>query len=345
MATMNQREEIRSIKISPVSKKLLWKIYWMLFLIVVFFIALAGAATQSFVATDGNDSYGWRSDTVWPPSSGIFTESGGATSLIVGCAFSSPNYDQDMTFLRFDTSALPDSIAISGARLLIHTSMVLDNDAKFSIVGDSYDYDGSPATTGDWGIIDSSDSVITHTPLSSVNIGQDQPLDLIVFSGINPMGWTGFRLTIDINNTAPTQNNAVFFASSEHASDAAPRLEVTYTEVPTTQPTPSPTSAPTPQPTSTPSASPTSAPTPQPTQVPTFEPTSSPSLAPSPVCSLVGVQGVSCSMSQNLIIGNVVVNQVEPVDLAGLSVVGNSTLISPNAEVVISGTLLSLIHI
>lgn len=132
-------------------------------------------------------------------------------------------------YLRFDTSSIPDGATITAAELQIYVISKVVTDG-LSLLGDYYDFGGTPAVAADW----------VHTPpggaasslISALTAAAVNTLTLSNLASINKTGYTGIRLGISARaaDAAPTGNNEVVISSYEGPSQAA-KLVVTYDTV------------------------------------------------------------------------------------------------------------------
>lgn len=186
--------------------------------------------TDTFViSAAGNDGTGFRQAATWAGiGAGSFTADDGST-LFVSKLHSGSTFFADVSFLRFDTSALPEGITVTGANLLLFVIGKQDQDTTFGLVADYYDFGGEPSVAGDW-IETASPSILAATDLGVISTGGVNTIALSDFTGISTSGFTGIRLTLSAGTPgSPDVVNSLDIAAQEHASQE-PRLEVTYTE-------------------------------------------------------------------------------------------------------------------
>lgn len=183
------------------------------------------------IAVDGDDGRCEVTKTTWPVSGGTFADSPGGTLEVTGRSFFTPNYTVPVIFLRFDTSSIPDAATVESADLLIRLDSISEANVGRSIMGDYYDWGGAPSTLADWTIGEEADAFeVTYTTLGAPG---NKTIPLSNVASISKTGYTGIRIKGNklAADAAPTGNNLVQFVMREHATQAAPQLSVTYTEV------------------------------------------------------------------------------------------------------------------
>lgn len=166
-----------------------------------------GTTAVSFpVATGNDDGTGYRTAATWAGiDSGAFT--GDETlNLFVSKTFVTPNYFEDISVVRFDTSSIPDDAVITSARLKWWVDNKNDNSQGFVLEADYYDFGGTPTVSGDW-IQTVAANILDSLPLASVLSGWNVQ-ELSDISGINKSGYTGIRLALNAAAT-PTGNNTL----------------------------------------------------------------------------------------------------------------------------------------
>jgi hypothetical protein len=190
------------------------------------------------IAANADDAGGFYDGaSSWPPSGGggAWTDSQGSTSQWVSKGKTGALYYSDETFLRWDTSSLPDYIAIRDAWLTIRSISKTVTDA-FSVVADYYDFGGGATIAGDWQ--ENLTSIITPVTLASLTANVVNTFVLTDFSGISVSGFTGIRL--GLSSGTPTGDNAYEFAQKENGVEVA-TLFVVYSllnPIPTGPPRP-----------------------------------------------------------------------------------------------------------
>jgi hypothetical protein len=194
--------------------------------------------TDTFSITlAADDGSGWKEAASWAGvSAGTFEDGSSAfDDTILGLqkqVVAGPTYRINLTFLRFDTSSLPEDATISAGNLLLYcTEFVSPEETLFA--ADYYDFGGEPPVDGDWEATSSGDC-ITSFDLADLTGASVNTIPLTGFSGINKSGYTGIRIA-PANSNAPTVQNYALFASQEHAQQE-PRLELTYTTTPVNAP-------------------------------------------------------------------------------------------------------------
>ena len=178
------------------------------------------------IATGDDDGTGYREAATWAGiPTGTFGADPGTTDLWVSKQTASGTKFCDNTYLRFDTSSIPDGATIVSATLQIYVLTANSADG-YSVVGDSYDFGGDPAVVGDW-VQSGSPAILSRTANGLTDAAlNDFPLSDL--SAINKSGYTGIRLTLSAGDPTDLQTNLVQIGSFEHGSVQEPRLEVTY---------------------------------------------------------------------------------------------------------------------
>ena len=193
--------------------------------------------TDTFpVAADANDGWGgWVAEQagggLWPPAgspgSHFETDAGlGFPDILV--LSKREIYEAMITCLRFDTSTIPDTAVIASANLELYAVSRDEFGNNYNMVGDYYDYGGSPLVAGDW-IETASPSIFTAVDITGLTLSAVNTITLTDLTGINKTGFTGIRLTLSAGT--PTVANVMRFASREHATGQEPRLIVDYTTI------------------------------------------------------------------------------------------------------------------
>jgi len=167
-----------------------------------------------------------------------------STTADVGQSFSTPTYRVNRTFVRFDTSAIPDDAIVSAASLLITADA--DNSVTDFLVevyrfawastlaaNREADYDGAygGSATLEGTLRDTSAGWSSGTQYS---LAVDP-------SGVNLSGYTGYALVSsrDVANAAPSGLEQVAIRTADHGTAAdRPKLEVIYTVPGSRQPVP-----------------------------------------------------------------------------------------------------------
>ena len=176
------------------------------------------------IAVAGDDGTGYRSQSAseWPPT-GAYTAMSGNN---IGYTAKGASYSNN-TFLRFDTSSLPDGATITGARIGFHALSVVTV-AGYLFEAEYYDFGGDPAVLADY-------AFQCTTPILSVPMHTDIAADawnwfaLTDVSGISKTGYTGLRFAL--NGAQPVADRSVQMAMEEHShADGPAVLEVTYLE-------------------------------------------------------------------------------------------------------------------
>jgi len=134
-------------------------------------------------------------------------------------------YTVDVGHLRWDTSALDDTVTVDSAALKLYVVSKADGDARN--LSAEWNEPGT-ITVADW----------TSTPASgagawditTLTAGAQNTLALATVSNVSKTAHTGLRLHID--GGSPAGSNQVAIASYDHASYAEPILAVTYSVSP-----------------------------------------------------------------------------------------------------------------
>lgn len=183
-----------------------------------------GSQATFSITTNANDSTGEYQHSSWPPNAGTWVDDSGLDSIYAAKHFVSPTYYGVDGYLRFDTSSLPDAATITSASLKLYCIDKNDNN-NYSLVGDYYDFGGSPTVAGDY-VETASPSIFAAVDLGAIGIGLNT-INLTDLTGISKTGITGIRLTL--SSGTPTLLNHVRFAALEHTSLTEPQLVVNYT--------------------------------------------------------------------------------------------------------------------
>lgn len=182
---------------------------------------------QVYITSDADDGYGEREGSL-PPSGAWTNEPLGGTLGKAQKVRYPTNYGYfGLTFLRFDTSNIPDDAVITGAELKLHVNSKIDDNGA-SVVADYYDFGGEPTVVGDY-VETISSSIIASTTIASIVDDAVNTITLTDLTGISKTGYTGIRLGIGaVTLGADNDENWVEWALSEHATFPPPTLEVTY---------------------------------------------------------------------------------------------------------------------
>jgi hypothetical protein len=189
--------------------------------------------TDTFSITSAaNDGTGYKSGSSWPPAGAWTDYSDNSDNYLWIYKINnstSPLYENDLTFLRFDTSSIADGSTVTGAVLKLYAISKTDND-NFGVVGDYYDFGGEPTVDADYTEY-STPSIWTAVDLSAITASAVNDFTLTDLTGISLSGYTGIRVTLSSGTPGigHGQDSSVAWAAYEHASQE-PRLEVTYTE-------------------------------------------------------------------------------------------------------------------
>lgn len=165
-----------------------------------------------------------------PIATGVYS---GLVNIGVGQYHSGSIYLIDRSFLYFDTSMIPNNATIISAVLGLYIQdNVSDTDFNMTIQNVVLDEDPSePFTSSDYNYLYfSSDGGSRNTSailaLSYWNITLND--DGISWIDLDYITRIGLRSSNDIDGTAPTGNEYIFFASAEQGEAYSPKLYVTY---------------------------------------------------------------------------------------------------------------------
>ena len=163
----------------------------------------------------------------WPPSATQFYDTTNSY-LFIGKVFSGGSYFTNNTFLRFDTSPLPDNAAILSAVLRAYVTITNDDDNQ-SLCGDFFDWSGSNVAA-DHSFADLSGAI---TPVDITALTNNALNDFTLLDPDTNISKTGdTKLRFGVTGGEPANWNRVLFATLEHATNPAAQLIVDYT-VPT----------------------------------------------------------------------------------------------------------------
>lgn len=187
--------------------------------------------TEFSIAASGDDGYVQGTDTVYPPASGSFADSGEG-SLWLTKTLNAGDYTIGVVLIRWDTSSLTDDATVTAATLRIYVSSRSDANGR-NLTADWYD--AGTITTADY-----TTTVGTNahagTAMSSLTESADNDLILTNVSNVSLTGYTGVRL--HVSGGAPTGTTQLILPSLDHATLTEPRLIVTYTDNEPPPPTP-----------------------------------------------------------------------------------------------------------
>jgi hypothetical protein len=183
--------------------------------------------TTIYNVSAGNyDGYVFSANSpTYPPTFG-----GGynVTGTVMGTdkQYISTNYRVDNSFVKFDTSSVPDTATVIGTILNMHVGTIYNIDSR-NLILEYYMYTNMGdaqwlATTGN--------NANAGIPLSSILSNAWNQYTLINLSNINKTGETGFRF--GISGGQPTGDNYIAHHTFESATK--PYLSVTYSIPPTT---------------------------------------------------------------------------------------------------------------
>lgn len=185
--------------------------------------------TDTFaITTDNDDGTGYRGGgTNWANISTDPFTAEETTTLLVSQVTNGTQFFLDNTFLRFDTSSLPDNAVPSSANLLLYLIAKGTNPDNIVWGADFYDFGGEPSVAADWELSTSGDAITSFTS-GSLTASAVNTIALTGLSGINKTGFTGIRIAPTGSVGQPTSSlNTIEFAASESVQQE-PRLEVTY---------------------------------------------------------------------------------------------------------------------
>lgn len=191
-----------------------------------FSITLLWAPTDLFHSPAGSDDgYVIGQSASWPPSSGSSVDTVSVTSRPMR-GFDFTNYRLNVGLLRFDTSAIPDTAAVTGAVLRLWVTEKVGSENP-SLGGEYYDASNWPIDIGDF-TSTPSNSAFGYVSFTSINLNQYNSFTLNSPSAnINKGGYTGFRTHVNTSVTPPTVLHWLDYDSFE-GNTTKPELEVTY---------------------------------------------------------------------------------------------------------------------
>ena len=189
-----------------------------------------GTTPVSFAIANGNDDgTGYRQNTSWASiGSGAFTAESTANIWASKVYDGSTNYFEDVAWVRFDTSSIPDNAIIKAARLKFWAVGKADSANNFALIADYYDFGGEPSVAGDW-IQTASPNILESYDLTAVLSGAWNVQEITDLRGINKVGYTGIRLTLDAAATPTTDNHVEMNAFESGAGLPVVTLDVDYT--------------------------------------------------------------------------------------------------------------------
>jgi hypothetical protein len=160
-----------------------------------------------------------------------------ATALRVGQTLAGSSYYVEETFIRFDTSSIPDSAVISSVVLSLWC--IVDNSTTNFVAEARSDDWGTTLETTDWvaGADLASKTLLATFAISGITVGAynaftESGTDFQ--SAINKTGETRFLVSSDRTrtNTTPTDDEYVAFRNQAFAGTTQdPKLVVTYSTV------------------------------------------------------------------------------------------------------------------
>lgn len=183
-------------------------------------------STTFSITANADDGSGYYQSASWPPSGGTWTNTTGGSGWVSKIV--SGDYFNDITLLRFDTSSIPDDATIDSAVLKLYCISKQDV-GSYALVGDYYDFGGTPTVAGDW-VETASPSIWSALDLGSITTSAVNNITLTDLTGISKTGYTGIRLTLSSGTPVDASlEGSLEFAMLDHATLQEPQLEVTYT--------------------------------------------------------------------------------------------------------------------
>lgn len=195
-------------------------------------LLISGSQTDSAfdLAADGDDGYLRKTSTTYAGARSATATVWQANNLRVGQTYNGANYFIRRSYLRFDTSTIPDGDTVQSATLRLYL-LANYSDTDFTIQVRAFTW-GATLAAGDWRATPSGDTLIgsyATSGLPAVNNWIDITIDT---TAISKTGTTEFYLISsrddDDPGTAPTGDEDVIFEDRENAGAHAAQLLVTH---------------------------------------------------------------------------------------------------------------------
>lgn len=197
--------------------------------------------TQTFdIAADGDDGgcFFFQPSGAWPPNGGgsTFTaDDDGDDMWTFKQDLGSADSEADVCFMRWPTGDVIAGGTPTAATLKVYAMSKVNSGSGFSVVGDYYTRvnPGGPSVAADWSE-GASPSIFTGVAIPAITVGDVNNFTLTDLSGINtsPGGYTGIRMTLSPGDPPAGNTDYVQWATREHATFAAPQLDVTWDAAP-----------------------------------------------------------------------------------------------------------------
>lgn len=184
-----------------------------------------GTQTATFNVTasaDDKSAIFYDSDS-YPPSETLYGDDASSNLSIERSTYNGTNYQISNGLVRIDTSAIPDNATVTGATFKAQPTAVADANSR-TLTADYYNWNGTNSDYSE----NAQTGALSGTAVSSISTGavRSFPLDNVA-ANINKSGNTSLRF--HISGGQPTGENAVLFATYDHATLPEPQLVVEYT--------------------------------------------------------------------------------------------------------------------
>ena len=188
------------------------------------------------ISSQADDAVIYFLDTSWPPGGGSGSIITDADPNLLYYRELGGNYVFSQTFLRFDTSSIPDDAEVLSATLKVYARRGQSANADTSLMrigGEYYSWTFSTIATSDY----DDPSGLTFNALPITATGQLNEtfglvsLPLINVENISKTGFTGLRLFADKNGfqvPATGADNSIEIVSRDVSSTQQPSLTITY---------------------------------------------------------------------------------------------------------------------
>lgn len=171
------------------------------------------------IASAADDGSGYKTGGSYPPGSAYNVEDGATCWAWKGAT----NNEVDVSFVRWDTSAIADGDDVSDVKVRIFISAKNDADGR-NLVCDWYDFGGEPSVDADWTASVGTDAF--SVAIASLTAGDWNEITLSNPTNVNKTGYTGLRF--GISGGAATGANDVAIVGYENDPAFAPELVVTH---------------------------------------------------------------------------------------------------------------------
>lgn len=176
-------------------------------------------------AYDSGSNYAQKS--TWPPTTTDYVgDDDGGSTIYVSRNLSGGTYTVDTAYLLFDLSSLSGGSPVSAAKLRVYLKAKSDNDARYGIRAEVYDFGGT-SDSSDW-VAEVTSPVAATSLLSATAASNYIEMDLTDLTAVSALGVVGFRITMATTGTAaPSAVNTAQLGS--HTDTNKPQLVVTLT--------------------------------------------------------------------------------------------------------------------